>query len=176
MSKPSMPTVEQVLELRQYHETRIPAAYVDLNGHMNIRHYPALHDDAHWPHLDALGLGEGYTQSRGRGFFGLEQHLRYLREVNIGDHVSVHVRMIERSAKLMHFLSFIVNRSTAEVANTMETVTAHADLSTRRVIPLDADDAAVLDRYLADHQGLDWDAPVCGAMGVRPSSAAGSTS
>ena len=40
-------------------------------------------------------------------------------------------------------------------------------MAERRAVDIPDDIAAGLDRVIADGDALGWDAPVCGAMGVR---------
>lgn len=107
------------------------------------------------------------SATRRLGFVAVEEHVRYLREVHIGDQVSVHIRQVERSAKLVHFISFLVNRTRSEVAATFETVNAHLDLDARRVVAMDPAAVALLDLAIAEHQGLPWEAPTCGYLGIH---------
>ncbi len=44
----------QITQLPRFHHATIPESYLDVMGHMNIRHYMGLFDDAAWgflPHL-----------------------------------------------------------------------------------------------------------------------------
>lgn len=52
----SMPTVAQVDDLPVLMERTIPTEWQDLNGHVNVRHYPELCDAASWPRLAEFGL------------------------------------------------------------------------------------------------------------------------
>jgi len=103
-----MPTVAQVCELPSLMEKVIPAAWLDLNGHVNVRHYLELYDAASWPMLAALGVDERLFLERRQGLFDLEHHLWYLDELHVGDTVTVHSRILDRTAKRYHGVMFIV--------------------------------------------------------------------
>lgn len=162
--RPSFPTVDQVRQLPLMLRRTIPPEYEDINGHMNIQHYLGLYDAAGWPFFAMIGLNESYFKEQRKGIFDLEHHLHYLAEIHIGDEIEVHGRLLARSAKRMHGLWFIVNQTRDELSNTFEFVSTHADLELRRSAPFPDDLAARLDRLIADHAALDWEAPVCGVM------------
>ena len=159
-----MPTVAQVCELPTLMEKVIPAAWQDLNGHVNVRHYLELYDAASWPMLAALGVDERLFLEQRHGLFDLEHHLWYLDELHVGDTVTVHSRMLDRTAKRYHGVMFIVNRTRGRLSSAFEYVSSGADLTARRTAPLPAVFAEHLDRMIADDARLSWPAPVCGVM------------
>lgn len=164
--RPQFPSVEQVTQLPLLMRQVIPPEYEDSNGHMNIRHYLGLYDEALWPFFATLGMDEAYfTEQRG-GVFDLEHHIHYRAEVNIGDTVAVYGRGLARTAKRLHGMCFMVNETHQQLANTFEYVTSHADLDARRTSPWPDFFTQKLDAMLAEHDALDWDAPVCGVMGA----------
>ena len=67
--------------------------------------------------------------------FALEQHLTYRREVLVGDEVAVHLRLLARSEKLVHLVSYLVNHTRQEVAASMEALEAYVAYDTRRAAP-----------------------------------------
>ena len=62
----------------------IPPAYLDRNGHMNMRWYLALYDEAGDAMYPMLGLTADYFAASGMGGFDLEHHLWYPAEVRTG--------------------------------------------------------------------------------------------
>jgi acyl-CoA thioesterase FadM len=98
----------------------IPSAYEDENGHMNIRHYFDLEAQAIAEVFDRMGITDDYRATRGQGFFTAEHHIRYYAEVHVGDRVSVHARIVERSDKVVHAMAFLVDDTTERLASTLE--------------------------------------------------------
>ena len=135
----------------------IPPAYEDRNGHMNMRWYLALYDEAGDAMYPMLGLTADYFAASGMGGFDLEHHLWYPAEVRIGDTVVIRVRIIAQSAKLMHYLFFMVNETRGVVSSIFECVHAHADLTARRTAPFPAQVAAQIDAFIAAHRA--WPGP-----------------
>ena len=101
------------------------------------------------------------------GSFALEQHIRYLAEVRVGQPITVYSRALGRSDKTFHFIHFMVRDEDGVLAATNEQVSAYANLSERRIVPYPPELAAGIDRYLEAHTQLKWEAPVCGVMGIR---------
>ncbi len=162
----TMPTLEQLAALPQHLRKTIPPEYKDAMGHMNIRWYMALYDDAEWDFFASFGMDNDYYQREHSGAFSLQQFVRYLAEVHIGDTVVVRMRMLERSAKRIHYVNFMVNETHRVLASAMEVLVTHADLEARRTSPFPTDIAAQIDALIAQHSALGWDAPLCGAIKV----------
>ncbi|MCP4424396.1 MAG: thioesterase [Chloroflexi bacterium] len=158
--------IEQIQSLPCFHRETIPDSYLDLMGHMNIRYYVGLFDEAAWGFFAHFGMTMAYYQSENGGAFALTQHIRYLAEVHVNETVAIHTRLLDRSAKRIHFMHFMVNETTSKLAATMEVLGSHADTIMRRTSPFPPHLAAQLDAILAENGRLDWDAPVCGV--IRP--------
>lgn len=159
-----MPSLRDIDDLPPLLERVVPAGWEDLNGHVNVRHYLELYDQAGWPMMGLLGVEERHFRDERRGFFDLEHHIWYLAEMHVGETVSVHARFLARNAKRFHGVMFIANRSRACVASAFEYVSTGADLATRRSAPLPSDVAAHLDELIASHSRLAWPAPLCGSI------------
>lgn len=162
--KSPVPTIEQIDALEPLVARVVPAEWEDLNGHVNVRHYLDLYNEAGDPMLAQLGVSESYFRTERRGFFDLEHHIWYLAEMHVGERVSVHTRYIGRSAKRFHGVMFVVNRSRSNVASVLEYVASGADLATRRAAPFPPRIVERLDAIIARHAALAWPVPVCGSM------------
>lgn len=142
----------------------IPDAFRDENDHMNVMWYVHLFDQAAGGFFQLFGFDRAYFEANQASTFALEQHVRYLREVRIGQAVTVRARAVSRSAKRFHFMQFLVIDEGGVLAATEEAVGTHMDMRVRRTSPMPSDIAATYDRILAEHARLPWPAPVCGAM------------
>lgn len=146
------------------HTADVPEGYIDIMGHMNVMWYTHLFDNAIYGALDLIGLDLDYMQSNSAGGFALEAHTRYLAEVRVGQNVTIRTRMLARSAKRFHMISFMVNDSTQKLAATFEVVGAHIDMKIRRMSPMPKSVSNKLDSMIQEHQLLNWPAPICGSM------------
>ena len=158
--------ISHIQQLPCYHQATVPEAYLDVMGHMNIQHYMSLFDKAAWKFFASFGMDDHYYQMTSGGAFALEQHICYLAEVKAGETVKIYTRIIGRTAKRIHFMHFMLNETTGKLAATLETVTSHANTTTRRTSPFPAEIAGAIDSVLIYHQRLAWKAPLCGV--IRP--------
>jgi len=162
-----LPTCHQVLELPALIARPVPPEYLDENHHMNIGRYLEVASYALWECTTTIGMGSSYIDERNLSTFTAEHHLRYLSELRLGDELSAHVRLIERSDKVLHSITFLVDRSRDVLSCTVEATLLHVDMTTRRATPFPDDIAKGLDGLIAEHGALDWSAPVSGTMGIR---------
>lgn len=162
------PSYAQVLDLPVSLTRTVPEEFIDVNGHMNIGRYLEVASSGLWMSTASIGLGEGYIDERNLSTFTVEHHLRYLSELRLGDELTVHTRILERSDKIIHTIVFVLDRTREALAATCETVLIHIDLGTRRPVSFPDDIAKGLDTLIDDH-AVAWPAPLSGSMGVRPS-------
>lgn len=156
--------IEQLNSLPLFHRETIPVAYLDVMGHMNVRHYMGLFDQAAWNFFVSIGLDQTYCEDSQSGVFALQQFISYLAEVHQGETVAVRSRALERSAKRLHFMHFLINETTGKLAATIEALSSHADLAARRTSPFPESIATKLDSLINDHKQLDWQPQLCGAI------------
>lgn len=158
------PTPDEVRQLQRLMQVTVPPDWEDENGHVNVQFYMKLYDKGGRPLMDILGMDDSYFSERRHGVFDLEHHISYFSEIHVGESVSVHARLLDRTAKRFHGIVFIVNDSRDQLACTLEFVASGADLEARRTAPYPDDIAAALDRVIAEHRKISWHAPVCGVM------------
>jgi acyl-CoA thioester hydrolase len=142
----------------------VPETYRDSNGHMNVRWYIALFDDAGDTLHDWMGLTQAYHTAHGTGTFDLEHHVNFIAEVLPGEEIAVYIRLVGHSEKRLHYVMFLVNKTRGKLAATLECINAFADLRDRRTAPWPPEAAAKLAEAVAADARLDWAAPLCGAM------------
>jgi acyl-CoA thioester hydrolase len=146
------------------HRAVVPEAYLDEMGHMNVMWYTHLFSEAAWGLFQMVGLTREHFAAHRTGSFALSQHFRYLKEVRLGQHVTLRSRVLGRTAKRWHTMHFMTIDDLDALAATSEVVSTYVDLTVRRSAPMPPVITDAIDRLLADHTQLDWDAPVCGAM------------
>lgn len=144
-----------------------PPEFEDDNGHVNVGHYYRLHMEAADSHFHDLGFDDDYRERTGHSVFSVEHHIRFYDESLVGDDLSVHLRLLGVGAKALHGLTIIVNRSRGTIANTLEFLELHVDLTTRRTIEMPEALLAPLRAEHERHARLPWSLPLSDAMGVR---------
>ncbi len=164
---PGWPSYDEVSRLPSGDRVVVPPESGDANGHLNVRHYLGLFDDAEWVVYERLDLGADLARRGVGGIFALEQHLTYRREVAVGDEVSVGIRFVGRSARMVHLVGYLANHTRGEVAASMEALEGYVDLGTRRLAPLPSPQVAAIDRLLAEAAALGWEPGLSGVMTPR---------
>ena len=89
----------------------VPEAYRDENGHMNVRWYATIFDEAGDRLHARLGLTPEFHKAHGSGTMDLENHFNYLHEVRSGDRLAIFSWIVAHSAKRFHYLMFMVNET-----------------------------------------------------------------
>lgn len=163
------PTYDDVLSagalLPAYERRTVPPEFEDFNGHMNIAHYLTTASWGAEHALHAWGVPPDWVEREQRGTFSAEHHLRYFHEVHVGAEISTRVRAVARSERALHLHVLLLNDTERVVAYSMELLTVHADLRTRRTAAWPSDVAAGLDAAVTRHAPLDW--PLSGCLAVR---------
>lgn len=153
-----------LLPLPVTHQAAVLEEYRDEMDHMNVMWYTYLFAEATRQMFIDLGLTTEYFTSHSAGSFMLECHTRYVAEVLVGDNLAVRTRILGRTAKRLHAMHFMIRTDDHRLAATLEIICAHVDMATRRTSPFHETVANSIDAVLAEHSGLNWQAPVCGVM------------
>ncbi len=142
----------------------IPNTYADDNGHMNMRWYLAIFDDAGDDLHQRVGLTPEFHRRNGSGTVDLEHHLHFLAETMPGDNVAVYARLVAQSDKRLHYLMFLVNETRGTLSSIFECMNAFLDRRSRKTAPFPPEIAAKIKAWVDEGNALPWPAPVCGAM------------
>lgn len=161
------PTADDVAALGTVLSLTAPAEFEDGNGHVNVGHYYRLHMSAADEFFQRLGFDEAYRERTGHSVFSVEHHIRFGDESLVGDDLTVHLRLLGVGPKALHGQTIIVNRTRGTIANTLEFLELHVDLTSRRTTPMPAELVTALESELKKHQALPWMLPLSDAMGVR---------
>lgn len=165
--KPTHLTVDQIRELGSpCYQTVARAEWADRNEHVNIRHFVAVFDDAGDAFYLTVGLSDADHRRRESGTMDLEHHTHFVREVRPGDRLAVYLRIVGVGPKRFHYVMFLLNESTDQLASIFECVNTFVDLAQRRSAPWPEDVRSALQSLVDGHKDLSWPAPVCGSMSV----------
>jgi acyl-CoA thioester hydrolase len=146
----------------------VSQSFADRNGHMNMRHYVALFDDAgdipETGLYDRLGLTPEFHRQNATTTMDLEFHVSFVSEVMPGHDVAIYFRLAGYSSKLLHYLMFMVDENRGNLGAVFECVNAFVDFRTRKIAPYPPAILRRLEDVLAAHRRLEWAPPLCGAM------------
>ena len=118
---------------------QIEPQWIDYNGHLNMAYYNVLFDrgiDQMWLEL---GIGPEYMKQRHGSTFTAEAHVRYLREVHLGDPVQVSVYLVAADDKRIHTFEELHHATEGWISATSENMTLHVDMNARKTAPFPPD-------------------------------------
>jgi len=130
---------------------QIEPQWIDYNGHLNMAYYNVMMDraiDELWLHL---GIGPAYMKERHGSTFTAECHVRYLREIHLGDPVQVTITLLGSDDKRIHTFEELRHATEGWISATSENITLHIDMTARKVAPFPGDIRARIADVVASH-------------------------
>src|SRR5437764_10282937 len=136
------------------HRAVIPESYLDEMGHMNVMWYTHLFSMGAWGLFQQVGLTLDYFKANQAGSFALSQYFNYLKEVRLGQHVTIRSRVLGRTAKRWHSIDLMTIDETGELAATSEGVSTHVDMRIRRETPMPPSITDAIELMLEEYNRL----------------------
>jgi acyl-CoA thioester hydrolase len=133
---------------------QIEPQWIDYNGHLNMAYYNVMFDRAIDDLWLVLGIGPDYKTSRGNSTFTAECHVRYLREIHLGDPVQVAIYLLDADDKRLHLFEELRHATEGWLSATSETMTLHIDMGLRKTAPFPPDVRAKIDAVARAHAQL----------------------
>ena len=131
----------------------VEADWIDYNGHLNMAYYNVLFDRGCDSFFEEIGLGPDYIKERNLSFYTAEAHVRYVRELHLGDKVRVAMQIVDHDAKRIHAYAELMHAD-GWLSATSETMSLHIDMSGPRVSAFPDDILKRIDEVAAQHQNL----------------------
>src|SRR5690606_6932166 len=76
--------------------------WIDYNGHLNMAYYNVIFDRGADEAAAVLGLGADYAKERKFTTYTAEIHVCYVRELHLGDKVTVTFHLLDHDEKRLH--------------------------------------------------------------------------
>jgi acyl-CoA thioester hydrolase len=133
---------------------QIEPQWIDYNGHLNMAYYNVMFDRAIDQLWAELGIGPAYMKERQGSTFTAECHVRYLREIHLGDPVEIAVWLIAADEKRLHTFEELRHADEGWVSATSENMSVHIDMTRRKVAPFPPDIQQSIGRMLQAHAAL----------------------
>ena len=149
------------------YSTEIKPEWIDYNGHMNVAYYVLIFDQATDAYKYYVGINENYRQERNLSTFAAELHVTYLKEVHLNDTVDVKTQLIDHDAKRHHFIHQMFEQKSGDLCATMEVMSLHIDLATRRTAPFPTEVYDQISALMQSHARLPRPKQVGSVMGIR---------
>ena len=118
---------------------QIEPAWIDYNGHLNMAYYNVIMDRSIDELFAAMGMGPDYLKARNCSTMTAECHVRYLREVHLGDPIQVAIYLIAADDKRLHTFEEMRHATEGWLSATSENMTLHVDMKIRRTAPFPPD-------------------------------------
>ena len=130
---------------------QIEPQWIDYNGHLNMAYYNVMFDRAIDELWLKIGIGPGYMKERNSSTFTAECHVRYLREVHLGDPVQVSILLVAADEKRLHTFKELRHATEGWLSATSENMTIHMDMNVRKTAPFPSDIRARIDALAKAH-------------------------
>ena len=133
---------------------QIEPQWIDYNGHLNMAYYNVMFDRAVDQMWLTLGIGPGYMKERGGSTFTAECHVRYLREIHLGDPVQVSVWLLEADDKRLHTFQELRHATEGWLSATSENMSLHIDMGSRKVAAFPPDISERISAVVKAHSAV----------------------
>jgi acyl-CoA thioester hydrolase len=133
---------------------QIEPQWIDYNGHLNMAYYNVMFDRAIDELWLKLGIGPGYMKQRHGSTFTAECHVRYLREIHLGDPVQVSILLVAADEKRLHTFEELRHATEGWLSATSENMTIHIDMNERKTAPFPPDIRARIDAVSKTHSAV----------------------
>jgi acyl-CoA thioester hydrolase len=130
---------------------QIEPQWIDYNGHLNMAYYNVMFDRAIDELWLNLGIGPPYMKERHGSTFTAECHVRYLREIHLGDPVQIAILLVAADEKRLHTFEELRHATEGWLSATSENMTIHIDMAARKTAPFPADIRARIDAVANAH-------------------------
>ncbi len=146
------------------YSTVVRPEWVDYNEHMSEWCYLLVMGNSADRFFRHVGIDEAY-RAGGGSLFTVETHLRNVREVALGDDLSLSLQVLGADRKRVH-LAHVIGREDGEEVATGEQMLVHVDTRRGRVRPLPDDVHRRIQHLAAVHRTLPAPAWVGQVMGL----------
>jgi acyl-CoA thioester hydrolase len=133
---------------------QIEPQWIDYNGHLNMAYYNVMFDRAVDQLWLQLGIGPKYMKERHGSTFTAECHVRYLREIHLGDPVQIAILLVEADEKRIHTFQELRHATEGWVSATSENMSVHINMELRKTAPFPADIRARIEAVAQAHSAV----------------------
>ncbi len=140
--------------------------WIDYNGHLNMAYYNVLFDRCSDDAFVAMGLGPDYARDRRLTIYTAEVHVCYVRELHLGDSVTVTFHLLDHDAKRLRAYQEILHAD-GWLAATSETLLLHIDMAGPNVTPFPDDIAASVAALATAHAALPFPVRAGRSIGIK---------
>ena len=140
-----VPFISRILDIEK--------EWIDYNGHLNMAYYHVLFDRGMDQALDTLDMGADYARGRQFTIYTTETHICYVRELHLGDRVTVSFQLLDHDDKRLRTYQEM-HHVDGWLAATAESLLLHVDMSGPKVAPFPGDRRGGVEAMRAAHAAL----------------------
>ena len=100
------------------------------------------------------GSGPAIMKERHGSTFTAECHVRYLREIHLGDPVQISVLLVDADEKRLHTFEELRHATEGWLSATSENMTLHIDMNARKTAPFPPDIRARIEAVAKAHSAI----------------------
>lgn len=146
---------------------RVPDAWIDYNGHMNMAYYVMAFDEALDAILDdELGVGPSLVKACNAGPFALQNHVHYLGELLAGDQFFCRFLLLGADAKRLHVAGSMIRARDDQTVCVMEQILVNVDHEKRRSVPYPPEVQTRIAALVAAHETITRPAQIGLSIGL----------
>jgi acyl-CoA thioester hydrolase len=149
----------------QLHAAAVVPEWVDYNNHLSEWAYLLIFGDNADALFRFIGIDEAY-RATGKSLYTAETHLRHLREVKLGQRLTLTLTVLGHDDKRLHLLHEMLTDGAGCVA-TAEQMLLHVDAFAGRVAPFGPGVAGRLRVIATAHASLPRPEHACGCLRIR---------
>ncbi|MBM3596597.1 MAG: thioesterase-like protein [Alphaproteobacteria bacterium] len=138
-------------QLPRTFEAVVKPEWVDHYGHLNVVHYARIFNEAVVGFMKQVGLGPAYRERTPNGFFAVESHTTYVREVRLGEPIVVTTQFLERDLKRIRLINMMRHGEQGHLIATFEEMMLHINRVERRAAELPEDLKRLFDDLISAH-------------------------
>ena len=128
--------------------------WVDATGHMNAAYYILVFEKATDAFFDDACIGEEYAERTRCSTFSVEMHLQQEQRLRSRDSVRIVTQLLGFDYKRIHFIHCMYYADRDHLVATLEQLSIHVDLSSRRSTPFPENIVAHLSDIKIHDDGL----------------------
>jgi len=126
--------------------------HTDHMGHMNVRQYVGMFDQATWVFFSRMGITSQYMRDTGIGMAAVSQHIEYKRELFPGDTIAIFTEPIKVTNSTSRFKHTMVCQEDGEIVATAELTAVHISRDAHKSRPFPHEIRAAFEEALAVNQ------------------------
>src|ERR1700742_339097 len=133
---------------------QIEPQWIDYNGHLNMAYYNVMFDRAIDELWLELGIGPAYMRGSKGSTFPAACHVRYFREIHLGDPVQVSILLVAADEKRLHTFEELRHAGEGWLSATSENMTIHIDMAARKTALFPPDIRARIEALAEAHRPI----------------------